>query len=81
MKLSLISVEEIPPKKEAPSIMTLRILPISTLTRHILLDMPEGSVRKITMSVFLSLATMGLCGKIELMLLLLLCTSIQRQKF
>lgn len=45
---------------EAPAIKTLSILSVSAL-----LGMLEGSVRQITMSVILALATMGLCAKTE----------------
>ena len=60
MKLPLIPVEGTPASMEAPAIKTLSTLHVSAL-----LDMLEGSVRQITMSVLLARDTMGLCARVE----------------
>lgn len=51
-------VEETPANTGAHAMKTLRTLSVSAL-----LDMLEDSVRQTTMSVLLTLATMGLCAR------------------
>ena len=60
MKLSLIPVEGMPTNMEVLAIKTLNTLSVSFL-----LDMLEGSVRQITMSMFLAPTT--ICARIESM--------------
>lgn len=62
MNLLLIPVEGIPGNMEAPAIKTR-----STLSAFTLLDMSEGSVRLITVSVLPAHVTLGLCVSIESM--------------
>ena len=60
MKLPLIPVERMLANMKLSAIMALSTLPVSAL-----LDMLEGSVRQITVSVLLALAIMRLCVRIE----------------
>ena len=62
MKLPPIPVERMLASMEAPATKPQSIPSVSAL-----LDMLEGSVRLITMSVLPALATMGLCARMESM--------------
>ena len=65
MKLPLIHVNGISANMEALSKKTLSTLSISVMLD--MLDMLEGSVRQIPMSVLLVFTTMGLCSRMESM--------------